>query len=60
MQITWHECKEEAVRGSSGTNSTVWSRNLEYGSSREEEIDCNGDEVSEEYVWSNTNGSGEE
>ncbi len=29
------------------------------GSSGEEEIECNGDEMSEEYVWSNTNGSGE-
>ncbi len=33
---------------------------MEYGSSGEEEIECKGDEASEEYVWSNTNGSGEE
>ena len=26
---------------------------MEYGSSRKEEIKCNEDEVSEEYVWSN-------
>ncbi len=30
------------------------------GAAGEEEIECNGDEVSEEYVWSNTNGSSEE
>ena len=29
---------------------------MEYGSSSEE-IKCNGDEVSEEYVWSNVYGS---
>ncbi len=32
---------------------------MEYGSSGEEGIKRNGDEVSEEYVWSNMNGSGE-
>ena len=27
-----------------------------YGSSREEEIKCNGDEMSEMYMWSNAYG----
>ena len=32
---------------------------MEYGSSREEVIKCNGDKVSEEYVWSNSYGLSE-
>ena len=36
-----------------------WGSNMNYGCSREE-IKCNGDEVSVEYVWSNVDGlSGE-
>ncbi len=42
------------------TNCAVWGCNLEYGSSREEEAECNGDEVYEEYVRSNKNGSNED
>ncbi len=60
MQITWNESKQKTVQGSSGTKCTVWESKMEYWSSTEEEIEYNGDEVSEEYVRSNTNGSSEE
>jgi len=33
---------------------------MEYERSREEEIECNGDEVLEEYVWSDPYGSSKE
>ena len=33
---------------------------MEYGSTEEEEMKCNGDEVSEEYVWSKACGPSEE
>ena len=32
---------------------------MEYGSSREEKIKCNGDEMYEEYVWSDVYGLSE-
>lgn len=42
------------------TSIALYGADSEYGSSREEETECNEDEISEEHVWSDMYGSSEE